>query len=1282
MCNDSHTLWSEYVPVIEEIINVIPTTTCEIPPIRFHSSDTVPRPWNLLNTVNPRLSDLISTTKHKLYKLHRKAHEKLHRQIKKVTVFKEGDLISLTFVATLAIVHGVPPPGYKPKAQDPDPKAILCSRYYVQGSSSSQNVEYLADDWGYHPYVEYSNVGPHSKTTTQIALGKEAVDVLQRNNKDTSNSSLRPSQTSSLKLNVNTAALQPATAYTTLNDRENQPITQQISFEDKPQSNYLQIPKTSKTNPTEGSDKSIGLKPSQYQTNNHGIKALAEGNTQNGLLLQDTANTDNSIIQPKNGEQIFLINQDQVGGQPFQQQQGNSNSQRILLNQIQQNTQSSKVAFDTSPDNKEIVFVNQSPQIYFQPVLQENQVKLETENSDTANYQRVGNNVFVINNEKILEASSNSALAGETMVDGSDNTILTKEGVPLIFLSQEQLNKGVVLLPQNFETQHKGSASTQSQLQNVKSTEYLINQNSINTVVQEPGIQNPVALPLIYHNIPQQTNYVNVENVQNQTVHYNELSEQKPTTIQNIFSVHADNNMLQLQEKGDSKQLSTAALFETGADVSIKDSNQHESNYAGTYGEKISTTLVNHPQYTNGQTSKLIDNTKNLITGLDVLSINSAIDNKAVTPLSLINDLSQQQLSISQTSAEKTFENTNIISTTSAPVVAHELVTPISLLRNPIVVPDLENENSKIALNSQQQSKSKLYSNTHTEFKTYIDETGASPILVTPRPINSNFLAPITAGVQLQNAEKAQQQKFLVEVQESVPYYIGKFEYMQNGKDQASLQHEDILRELNIGKTLLDLPISQNTQKITTGVAEKLVSESNSLITNSLDQQQEQGQVQQVALASFQTQVTDNNGYHANSYTNEDITDELPQKLYQVQIKNDNPTVIEKIVPQPYPVEKIVEKQVPVEVTKYVDRPYAVHVPVAQPYPVEKVVEKYINKPYPVHVPVHIPVQVPVTVEKKVHVPYPVEKIVEKPVTKIVEKLVPQPYPVEKIVEKQVPVEVTKYVDRPYPIKVPVAQPYPVEKVVEKIVNKPYPVHVQVPVPQPYPVEKVVEKQVPVQINKYIDRPYPVKVPVAQPYPVEKIVNKVISKPYPVPVFVSHPIAVQAVEQTVQQPITAQTYLLPLNIKHAHTNQQNGGVRYQHFFISNPYLYAPSYQTAQRQIDQNSIATNTQDQKVQYVYQAVQTPLLQQNYNNHEGKSPTFEYGAPTPHLENCKTLNKNVYIGLVPPRNPFNNINGLKKRQAKSSFETPKMEYGFLPPLIPSQEIDENGRPVEDKSS
>lgn len=54
-------------------------------------------------------------------------------------------------------------------------------RYFVQGSTSNQNVEYTADDWGFHPLVEYSNVGPNSRSTTQIALGQEAVNALRNN---------------------------------------------------------------------------------------------------------------------------------------------------------------------------------------------------------------------------------------------------------------------------------------------------------------------------------------------------------------------------------------------------------------------------------------------------------------------------------------------------------------------------------------------------------------------------------------------------------------------------------------------------------------------------------------------------------------------------------------------------------------------------------------------------------------------------------------------------------------------------------------------------------------------------------------------------------------------------------------------------------------------------------------------------------------------------------------------------------------------------------------------
>lgn len=44
----------------------------------------------------------------------------------------------------------------------------------MEGSDQSQSVEYLTDDWGYHPVVEYSNVTPHSKTSTKLVLGEEA----------------------------------------------------------------------------------------------------------------------------------------------------------------------------------------------------------------------------------------------------------------------------------------------------------------------------------------------------------------------------------------------------------------------------------------------------------------------------------------------------------------------------------------------------------------------------------------------------------------------------------------------------------------------------------------------------------------------------------------------------------------------------------------------------------------------------------------------------------------------------------------------------------------------------------------------------------------------------------------------------------------------------------------------------------------------------------------------------------------------------------------------------
>ena len=140
----------------------------------------------------------------------------------------------------------------------------------------------------------------------------------------------------------------------------------------------------------------------------------------------------------------------------------------------------------------------------------------------------------------------------------------------------------------------------------------------------------------------------------------------------------------------------------------------------------------------------------------------------------------------------------------------------------------------------------------------------------------------------------------------------------------------------------------------------------------------------------------------------------------------------------PPPVEKIVEKEVPVEVEKIVEKEVRVEVPVE----VEKIVEKEVR--------VEVPVEVEKIVEKEVRVevqvPVEVEKIVEKevrvevPVEKIVEKEVRVEVPVEKIVEKEVRVEV----------------PVEVEKIVEKVVEKEVRVEV--------PVEKIVEKEVRVEV--------------------------------------------------------------------------------------------------------------------------------------------------------------------------------------------------------------------------
>ncbi|XP_057672225.1 putative mediator of RNA polymerase II transcription subunit 26 [Diorhabda carinulata] len=351
-----------------------------------------------------------------------------------------------------------------------------------------------------------------------------------------------------------------------------------------------------------------------------------------------------------------------------------------------------------------------------------------------------------------------------------------------------------------------------------------------------------------------------------------------------------------------------------------------------------------------------------------------------------------------------------------------------------------------------------------------------------------------------------------------------------------------------------------------------------------------------------------------------------------------------------------------------------------------------LNQPYPI--------RVPVPVVKQVTVPVHVEKVVEKPIhiTKIVEKpvAVPQPYPVEKIVEKpvHVPVQITKYIDRPYPVavRVPYPQPYPVEvrvpvhidRIIEKKVPVPHYIEKQVP------VEKIVEKKVP----QYVDRPYPVHIQVPVPTPVAVPVDRIIEKKIPVPHYIEKQVPVEKiVEKPVPQYIdrpypVPQPYYIRIEVPR----------RYQMVkYIQKPYANWPLRNEWNYQVKTNL------EQFQRNINTEVQTRYLNKEKTVEESNSDGYHY--PNPYTYAPKfylppkpdlVLNKGYlpplshscdhgegkdnhnYVGLSPPK--ADEGVSRKYRSARSNFNDKniKMEYGFMPPLVPSLEIDEYGQPVE----
>ncbi|KAF9413532.1 hypothetical protein HW555_008281 [Spodoptera exigua] len=462
--------------------------------------------------------------------------------------------------------------------------------------------------------------------------------------------------------------------------------------------------------------------------------------------------------------------------------------------------------------------------------------------------------------------------------------------------------------------------------------------------------------------------------------------------------------------------------------------------------------------------------------------------------------------------------------------------------------------------------------------ETYTDDSkgeGNRLVNVTPRPVNQNYLAPITVALRLLNAndtesfntiddheasdselvsdtvQSPQKEKTIVEIQESIPVEITHIndvevhEYVDFDEGRSNNKGT-----LDVAKNLYNPYVDalKSSKKIQEQM-NKLLYRYGATKDNSqekIEKDEEQKEPLEPS-ENIQSQVEvrpneeDANTPRSEQYQYYDYGNNNPQIIQPIIIEKEVPITkfvdrfIEKKVPYPQrveikvpvdrpvpvevPVEKIVEK--PVEVTKYVDKPYPVEVP----------------RPYPVEVKVPYPVEQKVYVDRPIHIPYPVEKVVEKQIL----HPVPIPTPVGIPYEIQVPIE--HKILYPFPVDRPVPVPVEVEKPVERIVNKevpvpyavekrvPYPVHyetrpihIQVPVPQPvpvpvhvpqpYPVERIVEKKVPYPVH--VDRIVEKKVPVQVPYPVEKVVEKIVEKPVVVTKYIDKP---YPVEKKVPYPV-------------------------------------------------------------------------------------------------------------------------------------------------------------------
>ncbi|XP_045507770.1 uncharacterized protein LOC123703720 [Colias croceus] len=793
--------------------------------------------------------------------------------------------------------------------------------------------------------------------------------------------------------------------------------------------------------------------------------------------------------------------------------------------------------------------------------------------------------------------------------------------------------------------------------------------------------------------------------------------------------------------------------------------------------------------------SRLVASTQDLISNEDLLKINHAVERSVY---SLNDDLIKPRHRYSARSQgyfdskRITPQNQHTVSTKYGNIVntktRHDSNRNQNHIQNneykfntPIIVEDSNKDSFKDkAINNFISTMVPYMENGYelVAVKNSLDENNSNNndenlVNITPRPISQNYLTPITVALRLLNNDTndnnledyeisesenipktviPKKERTIIEIQQSIPLEITHIndveyhEYLEEGRMNDR-------RPQNYAKALYEQYMSLQENERNQQEQQKHNSQENHDKSNDSD-----------GAGNAYTEViikpnesNPRNSYESNKNYNNDkvlqpiiIEKEVPVTKYvdrYIEKKVPYPERVEVVKqvpvdrPVPYPVryDTIVEK--PVEVTRYVDKPYPVEVlkpypvevrvpypvehkvyvdrPVHVPYAVEKVVEKNVIHPIAVPTPIAVPVPVehkvlyPIPVEKHIHIPVPVEK----PVEKIVHKEVPVPYPVEKKVPYPVPQEVQ--VPVPYPVERRI--PVPVEKIVEKPVTKiverhikvpvPHPVPYQVHVPKPYPVDRIVEKKVPYPVH--IDHIVEKKVPIQVPYPVKTVVEKIVEKPvivtkyvdkpYPVEKRVPYPVEVKVpypVEKEQKQDFPYQFEKIDPTIYYGYGNSgytQNGG-HYINYIplqkVSTLQQTNQNYQTEQSNQNyqtqqQAESQRNYQIQKAsdEYLKSLNKTPVYSTLWGNQYASSYTYINATNNTNLPTNNIPNDQKYFG-PPPTKEYNftwERNQEFDRQRRTD-RIPKMtnlriEYGgFKPPLVPSTEVDLDGNPINKK--